>query len=286
MEERDRHFKDTHAAPPVLFKCPFPSCNYESKRVSNCTQHMEKAHGLKYARSNEQYSSDDALGDGEGSVQELEETLNEMPIPRHPPSTSSVHSRSSTIDSRGKSTRAASGKTEAEFAALSLLVEAAYEGGIDNNGGDPLLANNGSTDYENSLVDANGFGLFGSPRQERDTIDEMLGVRAPYETPVEPQIIRPRRLHPLDVRIHEAEDSSSPSSPTSLRQHHHLTRTPSETRKYEELKREVGERERRDKAAQEAHETNLGEIKRLRRENFELLRGERRRSEWERRRLE
>ena len=111
----------------------------------------------------------------------------------------------------------------------------------------------------------------------------------------EPQVIRPRRDHPLNVRIHQAGDSSSPSPPTPLRQHQrHHTRTPSETRRYEELKRQVRERERRDhverqrrdqaeRDAHEADEARQREIEHLRRENIELLRAERRRLEQEER---
>lgn len=111
----------------------------------------------------------------------------------------------------------------------------------------------------------------------------------------EPQVIRPRRNHPLNVRIHQAGDSSSPSPPTHLRQHHrHHNRTPSETRRYEALKRQVRERERRDhverqqrdqaeRDAREADEARR-ELERLRRENLELYREERRRQEQEERR--
>lgn len=34
-----------------MFKCQFRPCPYESKRESNCKQHMEKAHGWAYVRS-------------------------------------------------------------------------------------------------------------------------------------------------------------------------------------------------------------------------------------------
>ena len=112
----------------------------------------------------------------------------------------------------------------------------------------------------------------------------------------EPQEIRPRRNYPLNVRVHQAGDSSSPSPPTPLRQHlRHHTRTLSETQRYEELKRQVHERERRDhverqrrdqaeRDAREADEGRQREIERLRRENLELLREEKRRLEQEERR--
>lgn len=34
-----------------MHKCKYPPCPYESKRESNCKQHMEKAHGWAYIRS-------------------------------------------------------------------------------------------------------------------------------------------------------------------------------------------------------------------------------------------
>ncbi|CAF9913617.1 MAG: hypothetical protein HETSPECPRED_001611 [Heterodermia speciosa] len=112
----------------------------------------------------------------------------------------------------------------------------------------------------------------------------------------EPQVIRPRRNHPLNVRIHQAGDSSSPSPPTPLRQHHrHHTRTPSETRRYEELKREVRETERRahverqlreqaERDAREAREARQRETELLRRENRGLREQRRRQEQDERRR--
>jgi hypothetical protein len=50
-KELDRHINDKHSASPVLYKCRFPPCTYESKRESNCKQHMEKSHGWNYVRS-------------------------------------------------------------------------------------------------------------------------------------------------------------------------------------------------------------------------------------------
>ena len=47
----DRHANDKHSKFPVVFKCLFPPCGYESKRESNCKQHMEKAHDYDYFRS-------------------------------------------------------------------------------------------------------------------------------------------------------------------------------------------------------------------------------------------
>ncbi|KAL1961799.1 hypothetical protein VTN77DRAFT_1049 [Rasamsonia byssochlamydoides] len=50
-KERDRHVNDRHSRSPALFKCSFAPCTYQSKRESNCKQHMEKAHGWVYVRS-------------------------------------------------------------------------------------------------------------------------------------------------------------------------------------------------------------------------------------------
>ena len=50
-KERDRHVNDKHSVAPAMYKCKFRPCPYESKRESNCKQHMEKAHGWAYVRS-------------------------------------------------------------------------------------------------------------------------------------------------------------------------------------------------------------------------------------------
>ena len=50
-KERDRHENDKHSATPSMYKCHFYPCPYESKRESNCKQHMEKAHNWVYVRS-------------------------------------------------------------------------------------------------------------------------------------------------------------------------------------------------------------------------------------------
>ena len=50
-KERDRHVNDKHSVTPSMYKCQFKPCPYESKRESNCKQHMEKAHGWAYVRS-------------------------------------------------------------------------------------------------------------------------------------------------------------------------------------------------------------------------------------------
>ncbi|KAK0711195.1 hypothetical protein B0H67DRAFT_646588 [Lasiosphaeris hirsuta] len=50
-KELERHVNDKHSSSPRTFHCLFPSCSYESKRESNCKQHMEKKHEWKYIRS-------------------------------------------------------------------------------------------------------------------------------------------------------------------------------------------------------------------------------------------
>lgn len=114
----------------------------------------------------------------------------------------------------------------------------------------------------------------------------------------EPHIIRPRRNHPLNVQIHNAEDSLSPSPTTPLREHRrHHSRTISEIQRYEELKRIVREREGREHAerqrresaerdareAVEARRRAEWEADRVRRENEELVRQQRRRLDREER---
>lgn len=50
-KERDRHVNDKHSVTPNMYRCKYSPCPYESKRESNCKQHMEKAHGWAYVRS-------------------------------------------------------------------------------------------------------------------------------------------------------------------------------------------------------------------------------------------
>lgn len=50
-KERDRHMNDKHSAAPKMYTCQYSPCPYESKRESNCKQHMEKAHGYIYVRA-------------------------------------------------------------------------------------------------------------------------------------------------------------------------------------------------------------------------------------------
>lgn len=50
-KELERHVNDKHSTAPRTYPCQYPQCTYESKRQSNCKQHMEKAHGYNYVRS-------------------------------------------------------------------------------------------------------------------------------------------------------------------------------------------------------------------------------------------
>lgn len=49
-KELERHNNDKHAPAPQTYRCLFQPCTYESKRESNCKQHMEKTHGYVYVR--------------------------------------------------------------------------------------------------------------------------------------------------------------------------------------------------------------------------------------------
>ncbi|KAK3401156.1 hypothetical protein B0T20DRAFT_451760 [Sordaria brevicollis] len=51
LKELERHNNDKHSLNPTIYACEYEGCEYESKRESNCKQHMEKAHGWLYARS-------------------------------------------------------------------------------------------------------------------------------------------------------------------------------------------------------------------------------------------
>ena len=111
---------------------------------------MEKAHGWKYVHSKEKDRNEDAVGDRNSSMQEPEETPNDIPIL---PSPSSTHSRSSSISLRRKQIGDASDETAAKFdAALDAAVEAAYNRGSKNDGEDISLTNPGSTDYMKSSI--------------------------------------------------------------------------------------------------------------------------------------
>lgn len=53
-KECERHVNDKHAESPIMYACYWSTvnnCPYQSKRLSNCKSHMEKAHGWEYVRS-------------------------------------------------------------------------------------------------------------------------------------------------------------------------------------------------------------------------------------------
>jgi hypothetical protein len=53
-KECERHVNDKHAESPIMYACHWSTvnnCPYQSKRLSNCKSHMEKAHGWVYIRS-------------------------------------------------------------------------------------------------------------------------------------------------------------------------------------------------------------------------------------------
>ncbi|KAG9564358.1 hypothetical protein KCU71_g7365, partial [Aureobasidium melanogenum] len=53
-KECERHVNDKHAESPIMYACYWSTvnnCPYQSKRLSNCKSHMEKAHGWVYIRS-------------------------------------------------------------------------------------------------------------------------------------------------------------------------------------------------------------------------------------------
>ncbi|KAK5117643.1 hypothetical protein LTR62_005066 [Meristemomyces frigidus] len=77
-KELERHINDKHSAEPPSYRCLFQPCPYNSKRESNCKQHMEKAHGWTYVRSK-------SNGKGNGS-----KTVTRLPRGSVPPSPSST----------------------------------------------------------------------------------------------------------------------------------------------------------------------------------------------------
>ncbi|KAL5321570.1 hypothetical protein ACEPPN_009530 [Leptodophora sp. 'Broadleaf-Isolate-01'] len=50
-KEMNKHNKEMHSITPPFFQCHFKPCPYQSKRESNCKQHMERTHGLEFVRS-------------------------------------------------------------------------------------------------------------------------------------------------------------------------------------------------------------------------------------------
>ncbi|OJD22452.1 hypothetical protein ACJ73_06201 [Blastomyces percursus] len=95
-KERDRHVNDKHSKSPPLFKCHFANCSYQSKRQSNCKQHMEKAHGWLYVRSkNNGKGGNRMAGSGSGqptprtsSIQTPNSGIMDLPTPQSHPTPS------------------------------------------------------------------------------------------------------------------------------------------------------------------------------------------------------
>ena len=50
-KEKERHVNDKHSDKPAMYSCLWEDCAYQSKRESNCKQHMEKTHGWTYVRT-------------------------------------------------------------------------------------------------------------------------------------------------------------------------------------------------------------------------------------------
>ncbi|KAH7351162.1 hypothetical protein BKA65DRAFT_593972 [Rhexocercosporidium sp. MPI-PUGE-AT-0058] len=49
-EELNRHNNEKHSSDAPVFECHYKPCPYQSKRESNCKQHMERAHGWEFVR--------------------------------------------------------------------------------------------------------------------------------------------------------------------------------------------------------------------------------------------
>ena len=75
-KERDRHVMDKHGETPLLFKCEFSPCSYESKQKSNLQEHMKKAHGWKNDVPIVEQLSEYAYGNQDNYLQELQEESN------------------------------------------------------------------------------------------------------------------------------------------------------------------------------------------------------------------
>ena len=93
-KELERHVHDKHSAPPRTFSCQYASCTYESKRESNCRQHMERKHGWIYVRSK-------SAGKQLGSQQTTEDPIqpSKMPLGRPHPNQSYADITRATDDS-------------------------------------------------------------------------------------------------------------------------------------------------------------------------------------------
>jgi len=84
----------------------------------------------------------------------------------------------------------------------------------------------------------------------------------PYRTRPRTQTIRPRQGHPLNVGVHQYTSSSSPSPETPVREHMRQSRRmETELREYENLKRLIRERERREHAERAAREAENARLR-------------------------
>lgn len=86
--------------------------------------------------------------------------------------------------------------------------------------------------------------------------------RGTYRRRPRTQIIRPRRGHPLNVEVHQQTSSSSPSPDMPVREHiPQNRRMETELRQYEDMKRLIHERERREYAERVAQEAEKARVR-------------------------
>ncbi len=85
-KELDRHINDKHSASPKLYKCLFPPCAYQSKRESNCKQHMEKSHNWVYVRSKNNGKNRDEQSNRGGALPTPQGTNMQTPVTEYHPS--------------------------------------------------------------------------------------------------------------------------------------------------------------------------------------------------------
>ncbi|KLO86236.1 uncharacterized protein FFNC_04587 [Fusarium fujikuroi] len=50
-DDMDHHYREEHSETPAFYECVFKPCPYKSKRETNCKEHMEKAHGWDFIRT-------------------------------------------------------------------------------------------------------------------------------------------------------------------------------------------------------------------------------------------
>ena len=102
-----------------MFKCQYRPCPYESKRESNCKQHMEKAHGWAYVRSKNNGKS----GKKAQNLKTPPTPLNKTPGSEIFEASSPEFSVASPFASRGSISHSVNGSTDAseEYGALSTI---------------------------------------------------------------------------------------------------------------------------------------------------------------------